>query len=156
MLYIFVMFVLTCWHVYSSFWSYFFQIIKFTNIMTDYNSRGTVIANKQQYQLSPNPPRSFWFVHSLPIFLLSLPFLPSFSPVLPSIGFCDATGTVTYWWVDSILWYARQLTNFYVLAIWYALASRYTRSSPKLQLTSACICSFYPFVAWRSPSHAEV
>ena len=29
----------------------------------------TIIANKQQYQPSPNPPRSFWFFHSLPLFI---------------------------------------------------------------------------------------
>ena len=30
--YFFVMFVLTCWHVYSAFWSFFFQMIKITKM----------------------------------------------------------------------------------------------------------------------------
>ena len=67
-----------------------FQMIKFKNNMKDYNSIDTVIANKQQYQLSLNPPRSFRFIHSFPLFLLSLPFFHSFSPVPPFIGSNDA------------------------------------------------------------------
>ena len=102
----------------------------------------TIITSKKQSQLSRNLPVSFRFVHSISPFLLSLLFLPSFSPVPPFIGFHYSTGMVTDWWVDSILRYNRQLTIFYVLSRQYNLVSWYTWSSPDLQLTSSSICSF--------------
>ena len=127
----------------------FFQMIKFTNNMTGYNSREIVIANKQQYQLSPNPPCSFWFFHSFTLFLISIPFLRFFSPVPTLIEFRDATGALIDRSVDRILRYARQLPTFYVLASRYNLASRCTQLSPSLQFTSTCICSLFPFFIQR-------
>ena len=96
----------------------------------------TIIANKKHSQPSHNLPCYFQFFHSISLFLLYLPFLPSFYLVPPFIGFCDATGTVSDWWVYSILQYARRLTTFYILARWYTLSIRYTRSPPDVQLTS--------------------
>ena len=83
----------------------------------------TIIANKKQSQLSWNLSRSFRFVHSLYLFLLSLPFLPSFSSVPPFIWLRDTRGTVANRWVDIIFRYARQITIFYILARWYTLES---------------------------------
>ena len=56
---------------------FFFKQSKLQKIRSIYNSWDTIIANKQQYQLLPNPPRSLQFVHSLPLFLLSFTFIHS-------------------------------------------------------------------------------
>ena len=116
----------------------------------------TIIANKKQFQPSRNPPRYFWFIHYISLFIFSLPFLPYLSPIPPLIGFCDATGAFTDQWVDSILIYAQQLTTLYVLSRQYTLASQYNQSSPNLHLTSTSICSLCPFVTRWSPFPADV
>ena len=124
-IYIFVMFVMKCWHFYYIFCSNVFQQSKLQKIRSIIII-DTIISNKKQSQPSKKPPRSFQFVHSISLFLLYIPFLPSFYPFHPFIGFHDATGMVTDRWVDSILRYARQLTTFYVLVRLCALESHYT------------------------------
>ena len=90
---------LTCRYIYSAFWLFLFQMSKITKNTINYNSQDTIIANKQQSQPSTNPPRSFIFVHSLSLFLLSITFLPFFSSFSALIWFCDAIDTIINWWV---------------------------------------------------------
>ena len=62
-------------------------MIIITKNKIDYNYQDTIISNKQQSQPSLNMPCSFRFVHSIPLFLLSLTFLLYVSSFPPFIGF---------------------------------------------------------------------
>ena len=74
----------------------FFQTIKITKNTINQNYQDTITANKQQSQPSPNPLQSFQLIHSLPLLIISLTFLPFLSSFPTLIGLCDARGTVIY------------------------------------------------------------
>ena len=147
----FVMFFMTWWHVYSIFCSIFFAI-KITKIWSIIETT----ANKKKSQTSWKPPQPFWFLNYVSLCLLSHPCLLFFSPGPSFIRFCNATSTVTNWWVDIIFRYAHQITTIYVLERGYALASWYTWLSPDLQLNSTSIWNVSPFVTRRSPFPADM